>query len=54
VRTHRHLIEALMEVRRYREAADEVQRAVAAGMIIPDTLREEVRRQMGSPPAHPR
>jgi hypothetical protein len=43
-----------MGVRRYREAADEVQRAVAAGVLIPDTLREEVRRQMGTPSAHPR
>jgi hypothetical protein len=43
-----------MGVRRYREAADEVQRAVAAGVIIPDTPGEEVHRQMGTPWAHPR
>jgi tetratricopeptide (TPR) repeat protein len=48
------LVAALVLGRRYAEAWAEVQRAAAAGVVIPPSMQEHVRRELGAGPAPPR
>ena len=50
-RTRYNLIDALVQAGRYSEASSEVERATAAGVAVPATLREQIDRQLGTPAA---